>query len=46
MRGGDADLPVVISGDRSVRYEAVMEVMDELQKQNVQRVALMVKPAN
>ena len=43
---GDADLPVVISGDRSVRYEAVMEVMDELQKQNVQRVALMVKPAN
>ncbi len=43
---GDADMPVVISGDRSVRYEAVMDVMDELQKLNVGRVALMVKPAN
>jgi biopolymer transport protein TolR len=41
---GDADLPVVISAEKSVRYESVMDVMDELQKQNVTRIALMVKP--
>ena len=35
---------VVISADRSVRYEAVLKVMDELQKQNVKKVGLMVKP--
>lgn len=39
------DRPVVISADKDVRYEAVMKVMDELQKQNVKRVGLMVKPA-
>ncbi|MFO1198980.1 MAG: biopolymer transporter ExbD [Burkholderiaceae bacterium] len=43
---GDADVPVVISAERSVRYEAVVDVMDELHRQNVNRVALMVKPAN
>ncbi len=36
---------VVISADKNVRYEAVMKVMDELQKQQVKRVGLMVKPA-
>ena len=39
------DQPVVISADKSVRYEAVLNVMDELQKQSVKRVGLMVKPA-
>ena len=39
------DQPVVISADKEVRYEAVMKVMDELQKLNVKRVGLMVKPA-
>ncbi len=43
---GDADMPVVISAERSVRYELVVDVMDELHRQNVNRVALMVKPAN
>ena len=43
---GDADMPVVISAERSVRYEAVVDVMDELHRQNVNRVVLMVKPAN
>mgnify|MGYP002636885494 CR=1 FL=1 len=38
--------PVVISADKSVRYEAVLEVMDELQKQAVKRVGLSVKPAH
>jgi biopolymer transport protein TolR len=40
------DQPVVISADREVRYEAVLKVMDELQKLNVARVGLMVKPAD
>ncbi len=39
------DRPVVISADKAVRYEAVLNVMDELQKQSVKRVGLMVKPA-
>ncbi|MBL8383785.1 MAG: ExbD/TolR family protein [Burkholderiales bacterium] len=39
------DTPVVISADRSVRYEAVLAVMDELQKAEIRRVALAVKPA-
>jgi len=37
--------PVVISADKDVRYEAVLKVMDELQRQNIRRVGLMVKPA-
>jgi len=28
-----------------VRYEEVLKVMDELQKQNVRKVGLLVKPA-
>ncbi|OGA21209.1 MAG: protein TolR [Betaproteobacteria bacterium RIFCSPLOWO2_02_FULL_67_19] len=39
------DQPVLIAGDRSVRYEAVLKVMDELQKQQVKRVGLLVTPA-
>jgi len=39
------DQPVVIAADKDVRYEAVLKVMDELQKLNVKRVGLMVKPA-
>jgi biopolymer transport protein TolR len=37
--------PVVISADKEVRYEAVLKVMDEMQKLDVKRVGLMVKPA-
>jgi biopolymer transport protein TolR len=40
------DTPVVISGDKGVRYEAVTQVMDALYKLNVQHVGLAVKPAN
>ncbi len=39
------DQPVLIAADKSVRYEAVLAVMDELQKQQVKRVGLLVKPA-
>ena len=42
---GTNDLPVMISADKAVRYEAVMDVMNELQKQNVSKVGLAVTPA-
>jgi biopolymer transport protein TolR len=42
-QGGDATAPVVISADKSVKYEAVVRVMDLLQKAGVQRVGLSVK---
>jgi biopolymer transport protein TolR len=35
---------VLIAGDRSVRYEDVLNVMDQLQKQNVARIGLLVQP--
>jgi biopolymer transport protein TolR len=41
----NADQPVVISADKSVRYESVMRVMDRLQKMGIQRIGLLVKPA-
>jgi biopolymer transport protein TolR len=37
------DQPVVIAGDKRVRYEAVIEVMDLLQKEQVKRVGLLAK---
>jgi biopolymer transport protein TolR len=40
---GSADVPVVISADRQVRYESVVKVMDTLQRAGVQRVGLSVK---
>ncbi|HUX24599.1 MAG TPA: protein TolR [Burkholderiales bacterium] len=39
------DQAVVIAADKSVRYEEVLKVMDELQKQHVLKVGLLVKPA-
>ena len=39
------DLSVLIAGDKNVRYEAVLNVMDELRSQSVARVGLQVKPA-
>ena len=38
------DQPVVISADKDVRYEAVMQVMDALQRAGAPRVGLLVKP--
>ena len=40
---GNNDLPVVISGDKNVEYDAVLSVMDELRQIGRQRVGLMVK---
>ena len=42
-RAKGTDLSVLIGGDKSVRYEAVLGVMDELRKQGVQKVGLQVK---
>ncbi len=43
LQGGDANTPVVISADKSVKYETVVKVMDTLQRSGVQRVGLSVK---
>jgi len=40
------EAPVVISGDKNVRYESVIKVMDALYKLNVRHVGLAVKPAS
>ncbi len=44
LQKGNPDRPVVISADKSVRYAAVMQVMDTLQRNNVARIGLLVKP--
>ena len=43
LQGGDAATPVVISADKNVKYEAVVKLMDTLQRAGVQRVGLSVK---
>ena len=42
-QGKDPNSPVVISADKNVKYEAVVQVMDTLQRAGVQRVGLAVK---
>jgi len=40
----NTEQPVVIAGDKSVRYEEVMKVMDILQQQQVKKVGLLARP--
>jgi biopolymer transport protein TolR len=40
----NSEQPVVISADKSVRYEVVMDVMDLLQRSQVKRIGLLVQP--
>ncbi len=40
---GKADTAVVISADKSVKYETVVKVMDELQRKGIARVGLAVQ---
>ncbi len=40
----NAEQPVLIVGDKNVKYEAVLGVMDELQRQQVKRIGLLVQP--
>jgi biopolymer transport protein TolR len=42
-RGKNDDLSVLVGGDKNARYEAVLQVMDELRKQGIQKVGLQVK---
>ena len=44
-QAGDVNAAVVISADRSVKYEHVVKVMDTLQRAGVQRVGLSVQLA-
>ena len=44
--GKDASSAVVISADKSVKYETVVRVMDTLQRAGVQRVGLSVQMVN
>ncbi|HSS27943.1 MAG TPA: protein TolR [Usitatibacter sp.] len=41
----NADQAVVIAGDRTVRYEEVLAVLDILQKNQVRHVGLLARPA-
>jgi biopolymer transport protein TolR len=43
LKGKNAELSVLIGGDKNARYESVLHVMDELRKQGVQKVGLQVK---
>ncbi len=42
-QAGEATTPVVISGDKNVKYEAIVKVMDVLQTAGVARVGLAVR---
>jgi len=44
-QAGQASSAVVISADRSVKYETVVKVMDTLQRAGIQRVGLSVQLA-
>ncbi len=46
MQGSKADIPVIISADKSVKYENVVEIMDKLQRAGIQRVGLSVQISN
>jgi biopolymer transport protein TolR len=43
LQAGNDKVPVVISADKAVKYEAVVRAMDVLQKAGVQRVGLAVR---
>ncbi|HZV55017.1 MAG TPA: protein TolR [Rhodocyclaceae bacterium] len=44
LQAKNPDQAVLIAGDRNVKYEAVLNVMDELQRQHVARIGLLVQP--
>jgi biopolymer transport protein TolR len=45
-QAGASNSAVVISADRSIKYESVVKVMDTLQRAGVQRVGLSVQMVN
>ena len=42
-QGGDPDRPVVISADKSVKYETVVKAMNQLKRSGIERVGLSVQ---
>ena len=42
-RAKSTELSVLVGGDKNARYESVLQVMDELRKNGVQKVGLQVK---
>ena len=44
MQKKNPEQSVVIAGDKSVRYEVVLAVMDELQRAQVSKIGLLVQP--
>ncbi len=44
-RAKNEDLSVLVGGDKNARYETVLQVMDELRKQGIQKVGLQVRIA-
>ncbi|MCQ8896839.1 protein TolR [Limnobacter humi] len=44
LQGAEADRPVVISAEKSIQYQAVVDAMDALQRAAIQKVGLLVKP--
>ena len=44
--GTNENQAVVIAGDRAVRYEEVLKVLDVLQQSQVKRVGLLARPAS
>ena len=45
-QASNADQAVVIAGDRMVRYEEILKVLDLLQQNQVKRVGLLARPAS
>ena len=45
MQAGQANIAVVISADKSVKYETVVTVMDRLKRAGIERVGLSVQLA-
>lgn len=43
-QASNPEQPVLIAGDKNVKYEAVLGIMDELQRQQVKRIGLLVQP--
>lgn len=46
LQAKNPDQPVLIAGDKNVRYEAVLNVMDELQRAQVAKIGLLVQHKN
>ncbi len=44
LQAEEPDRPVVISAEKAIQYQAVVDAMDALQNAKIQKVGLLVKP--